>query len=36
VLGPGGAQPIPPEVGHDVAPEGPVRFSVAFLALPGG
>jgi tellurite methyltransferase len=36
VLGPGEPQPIPPEVDHDVAPEGPVRFSVTFLAAPRG
>jgi tellurite resistance-related uncharacterized protein len=34
VLGPGDAQPIPPEVDHDVTPEGPVRFSVTFLGPP--
>jgi tellurite resistance-related uncharacterized protein len=36
VLGPGDAQPVPPDVEHDVAPEGPVRFFVAFLGPPRG
>jgi tellurite resistance-related uncharacterized protein len=32
VLGPGDTQPIPPDVEHDVTPEGRVRFSLSFLA----
>ena len=27
----GGSQPIPPQVDHDVEPQGPVRFFVEFL-----
>lgn len=36
VLGPGDTQPIPPEVDHDVAPDGPVRLHIEFLQRPGG
>lgn len=31
LVGPGGAQGIPPEVDHDVEPHGHVRFCVEFL-----
>lgn len=31
VVGPGRAQPIPPEVEHHVEPQGAVRFFVEFL-----
>ena len=34
VVGAGGSQPIPPEVDHDVEPEGHVRFYVEFLSRP--
>ena len=34
LIGPGGAQPIPPGVDHDVEPQGPVRFFVEFLEKP--
>jgi hypothetical protein len=36
VLEAGEAQPIPPAVDHDVTPDGPVRFSLTFLAPPRG
>jgi tellurite methyltransferase len=31
LVGPDRPQPIPPDVDHDVVPDGPVRFSVTFL-----
>jgi tellurite methyltransferase len=36
VLEAGDAQAIPPAVDHDVTPDGPVRFSLTFLAPPRG
>jgi tellurite methyltransferase len=33
VLTPARAQPLPPEVDHEVAPDGAVRFSIEFLAV---
>jgi hypothetical protein len=30
----GEAQPIPPDVEHAIEPQGPVRFSIEFLAPP--
>lgn len=33
IVGPGSAQPIPPDVDHEVEPIGPVRFSIDFFEV---
>lgn len=35
IVGPGSTQAIPPEVEHNVQPLDQVRFSIAFLSIPG-